>query len=124
MQILHVIAGLGPQSGGPTTALLGLAAVQVAAGLDVTVLATWKIRDGFAVADRLRGAGVKVIHVGRAVGKLSRHPRLADETDAAVRDSDVVHIHGLWEEVQHQASRAAQRRGGPYVVTSHVVVSP
>ena len=51
MRILHVISGLDPQNGGPTTALSNLVPAQVAAGLDVTVLATWKIKDGFPVAN-------------------------------------------------------------------------
>ena len=124
LRILHVISGLDPQNGGPTTALIGMSKAQVAAGLDVTILATWKIRDGLPVADDLRAHGVKVVHIGPATGKLSRHPSLPTETDRAVAATDVVHIHGLWEEVQHQAARAAQRRGVPYVITPHGMLSP
>ena len=124
MRILHVISGLDPQNGGPTTALIGMAQSQVQAGLDVTILATWKIRDGLPVAEALRGNGVKVIHIGPATGKLSRHPSLAAETDRAVAAADVVHIHGLFEEVQHQAARAAQRRRVPYLITPHGMLSP
>src|SRR5947209_8169935 len=115
MRILHVISGLDPQNGGPTTALVGLAAAQVEAGLDVTILATWKVPDGLPVADALRAKGVNVIHVGPATGKLSRHPTLRAHAVAAVAAADVVHVHALWEEVQHQAMRAAQRQGVPYV---------
>jgi glycosyltransferase involved in cell wall biosynthesis len=125
MRILHVISGLDPQNGGPTTALLGLAPAQVtAAGLDVTVLATWKIPDGFPVADSLRARNVKVIHIGPAKGKLSRHPMLRHHVTAAVAAADVVHIHGLFEDAQHHAARAAQRRGVPYVITPHDMLSP
>src|SRR5437763_6664892 len=89
MRILHVISGLDPQNGGPTTALLGLAPAQAAAaGLDVTVLSTWKIPDGFPVADALRAKNVKVIHVGPANGKLSRHPLLKPHLIAAVAAAD------------------------------------
>jgi glycosyltransferase involved in cell wall biosynthesis len=124
LRILHVISGLDPQNGGPTTALIGMAQSQLATGLDVSILATWKIRDGLPVADDLRAHGVKVIHIGPATGKLSRHPTLATETERGVAACDVVHIHGLWEEVQHQAARAAQRRGVPYVITPHGMLSP
>ena len=124
LRILHVISGLDPQNGGPTTALVGMTQSQVAAGLDVTILATWKIPDGLPVADGLRSHGVKVIHIGPATGKLSRHPTLAAETDRVVAGADVVHIHGLFEEVQHQAARAAQRRGVPYIITPHGMLSP
>lgn len=124
MRILHVISGLDPQNGGPTTALIGMAESQVKAGLDVTILATWKIRDGLPIAEALRSNGVQVIHIGPATGKLSRHPSLAAETDQAVAAADAVHIHGLFEEVQHQAARAAQRRHVPYLITPHGMLSP
>lgn len=124
MRILHIISGLDPQNGGTTSTLVGMAESQAAIGLDVTVLATWKIRDGIPVAERMRANGVKVIHVGPATGKLSRHPTLAIETDRAVAAADVVHIHGLWEEAQHQAARAAQRHGVPYIILPQGMLSP
>jgi glycosyltransferase involved in cell wall biosynthesis len=124
LRILHVISGLDPENGGPTFALVGLAAAQQRAGLDVSVMATWQIKSGFPLAERLRAAGVKVELIGQAHGKLSRHPDLAAAVDRAVASADVVHAHALWEEIQHQASRAAQRRGVPYVVTPHGMLAP
>jgi glycosyltransferase involved in cell wall biosynthesis len=124
LRILHVISGLDPQNGGPTTALVGLAAAQVAIGMDVTVLATWKIRDGFPVADDLRSKGVNVVHVGPAKGKLSTHPMLRHHATASAAAADIVHIHGLFEDAQHHAARAAQRLRIPYVITPHGMLSP
>ena len=124
MRILHVISGLDPENGGPTFALVGLAEAQRRAGLDVSVIATWQIKSGFPLAERLRAADVKVELIGQAHGKLSRHPDLAAAVDRAVAGADVVHVHALWEEIQHQASRAAQRRGVPYVVTPHGMLAP
>ena len=40
------------------------------------------------------------------------------------RANDVVHIHGVWEEVQHRAARACQRLGVPYVMTPHGMLDP
>lgn len=124
MRILHVISGLDPQNGGPTTVLAGLAPAQVAAGMDVTVLATWKIPDGLPVAERLRGKGVNVIHVGPATGKLSSHPMLWGHAVACVAEADVVHVHGLFEDAQHFAAKAARRIGKPYLFTPHGMLSP
>jgi glycosyltransferase involved in cell wall biosynthesis len=124
MRVLHAISGLDPENGGPTFALVGLADAQVRAGMDVTVIATWQITSGFAQAERLRAAGVKVEMIGQAHGKLSRHPELAAAVDRAVAQSDVVHIHALWEEIQHRAARSAQRRGVPYIITPHGMLSP
>jgi glycosyltransferase involved in cell wall biosynthesis len=124
VRLLHVISGLDPQNGGPTTALFGLASAQAAAGVDVTILATWKIPDGIPVAEELRRRGVKVIHVGPATGKLSRHHTLTAHCIAAVAEADVAHIHGLFEEVQHQTARACRRLKKPYVITPHGMLSP
>jgi glycosyltransferase involved in cell wall biosynthesis len=124
MRVLHVISGLDPENGGPSFAVVGMAQGQLRAGLDVSVLATWANESGFPLAEHMRGRGVKVEMVGRASGKLSRHPRLREAVDAAVAGADVVHVHALWEEAQHQAARACQRRGKPYVITPHGMLSP
>jgi glycosyltransferase involved in cell wall biosynthesis len=124
MRILHVISGLDPENGGPTFALIGLAEAQRRAGMDVRVLATWQITSGFPYAERLRAHGVPVTLIGQATGKLSRHPDLAAATDRALADADVVHIHALWEQIQHEAAIAARRRGVPYVITPHGMLSP
>jgi glycosyltransferase involved in cell wall biosynthesis len=124
MRILHVISGLDPQNGGPTTALTGMAKSQAAAGLDVSVLATWKETTGFPVAEHLRQAGVNVTHIGPATGRFSRHPQLAAATRTQVARADVVHIHAMWEEVQYQAARAARTAGVPYLFTPHGMLDP
>jgi glycosyltransferase involved in cell wall biosynthesis len=72
----------------------------------------------------MRANGVKVELIGPATGKLSRHPGLRAAVDAAVGRADVVHIHALWEEIQHQAARACRRIGKPYVITPHGMLSP
>jgi len=104
--------------------LTGLSKALTAQGLDVTVAATWQETTGFPVADDLRANGVKVRHIGQATGKLSRHPQLAAITDELVGGADIVHIHALWEEIQHCAARSAQRRGIPYVITPHGMLDP
>src|SRR5437016_5289358 len=119
MRVLHVISGLDPANGGPTFALEGLAKAQVREGLDVTVAATWQNQSGFPVAERMRQANVKVKLIGPAHGKLSRHPELTSAIRVAVGEADVLHIHALWEEIQHRAAREAQQRNVPYVVTPH-----
>src|SRR6185312_14106319 len=119
MRILHAISGIDPKNGGPTNALIGLAAAQVRAGLDVRVIATWQERDAFRSAERLAELKVGVRMVGQAHGKLSRHPDLIPALEEELARADVLHVHAVWEEMQHQACRAAQRMSKPYVVTPH-----
>lgn len=124
MRVLHIISGLDPQNGGPTAALIGLARAQASVGLDVTVMATWTIGDGLPVAEALRKDGIKVETIGPAKGKLSRHPDLAAAVDRQVETAEVVHVHAMWEEIQHRAARSARRRGVSYVIRPCGMLSP
>jgi glycosyltransferase involved in cell wall biosynthesis len=116
MRVLHAIPGLVESSGGPTTALVGLATAQAQAGEQVTILTTLREGQKVAATAELAAAGVHVVSVERCRGPLLRHPRLAETVASLVADHDVVHAHGVWEEVQYQASRACGRSGVPFVI--------
>lgn len=105
-------------------AMAGLSTAQARAGLDVTVAATWVDRPAEDVTKRLEESGVKVRTLGPCTNPMSRHPDLARFVDDLVAGADVVHVHALFEEIQHQAARAAQRRGVPYVVRACGMLSP
>lgn len=116
LRVLHVISSLDPKSGGPLAALVGLARAQASAGLSVSVLATWLEGQNLEAADELRRQGVNVRMVGPCRGPLRRHPEIINAASEMVGSTDIVHIHALWEEVQHQAARAAQRAHIPYII--------
>lgn len=124
MRIVHAISGIDPRNGGPSNALIGLAAAQVRAGLDVRVVATWQDPDAHRSAERLKQLNVGVRMIGKAHGKLSRHPEIISALEEELESADVLHIHALWEEIQHQAARAAQRMNKPYVLTPHGMLDP
>jgi glycosyltransferase involved in cell wall biosynthesis len=124
MRVLHVISGINRENGGPPAVLHGLAAAQVRAGLDVRVVATWTTDPCPGVVAELEGRGVKVTHVGPARNPMSRHPDTPRVLDELVPKHDVVHVHAVWEEIQHLACVAARRRGVPYVFTPHGMLDP
>lgn len=124
MRVLHVISSIDPRAGGPSTALEDLAIAQLAVGLDVRVLATFDRDHDNSIEQSLRSRGVKVQVVGPSQGRLKRHPQLAQTVAAAVADADVVHIHALWEEIQHQAALAARKRQVPYFFLPHGMLDP
>src|SRR5881397_1940482 len=68
-----------------------------------------------APPNRMRQGGADVRLIGPTTQPLSRHPQIAATLEAMTRDADVVHIHALWEEIQHRAARAAQRLNVPYL---------
>jgi glycosyltransferase involved in cell wall biosynthesis len=124
MRILHVISGIDPRNGGPTNALIGLTAAQVRAGLEVRVASTWQEEDAFRSAERLKQLGVGVRMIGPAHGKLSRHPDIVGAMEQELEHADVLHVHAVWEEIEHQACRAAWRMRVPYVFTPHGMLDP
>lgn len=124
MRILHVIPSLDPSAGGPTTALIGMASAQARAGLDVSVLTTWREGQSPVAIREFEQAGVKVTQVGPVAGALRRHPDLANQIDQLAGEVDVVHIHSVWEEPQHLAARAAIKQGKPYIFTPHGMLDP
>ena len=55
MRVLHVISSVDSRAGGPAVAMSGLCKAQRGAGLDVSVLATWKQGQGQDLADDFPG---------------------------------------------------------------------
>ena len=94
------------------------------AGKEVTVLSTWTTEAEVLMAATLRQAGVKVILVGPAHGPFRRHAAVRREVWQAVARADVVHIHGLWEDIQHEAASAAVRLGMPYIMRPCGMLDP
>ena len=101
-----------------------MASAQARAGLDVSVLTTWRQGQSPEVGQGLEQAGVKLTQVGPVTGALRRHPDLAKHLDRLVSEADVVHIHSVWEEPQHLAARAAKNQGKPYLITPHGMLDP
>jgi len=124
MRVLHVSSSLDAVSGGTAIALQGLAKAQTSAGMDVSVVATWQSTSGEPAAEELRQSGIKARVIGKAHGRLSNHPDLIPIVTEMVKQADVVHIHALWEEIQHQAGWVARELGVPYVFSPHGMLDP
>jgi glycosyltransferase involved in cell wall biosynthesis len=123
LRIAHFITSMDARMGGVAAVIAGLAPAQARAGLDVTVVSAWA--EGEATdANELTTAGVKVQLIGPVRRRLGGHPQMQAQVQAAVFNSDVVHIHALWEHLQHYAARAAQRAGKPYVFSPHGMLDP
>src|SRR5215213_9560092 len=106
MRVCHVISGIDTDNGGPPVALAGLTAAQVRAGLSVSVLSSYRFAEkSFADAQRMEARGVKVKLIGPAREPMSRHPDLYPAAQEMARTHDVLHVHSMWESIQHQACR-------------------
>lgn len=72
----------------------------------------------------MRGHGVRIKTVGPITGPLGRHPGLRRAVKLAVEAADIVHIHGMWEQIQHYAASAARRNGTPYLIRPCGMLDP
>jgi glycosyltransferase involved in cell wall biosynthesis len=124
MRVLHAISGINPENGGPPIALAGLAAAQVCAGLDVSIVSTWTTDPCPDVVADLESKGIRVTHIGPAKNPMSRHPDLPRILDQLLSRADVLHVHAMWEQIQHVACKTARTRGIPYVHTPHGMLDP
>ncbi|HEY1687207.1 MAG TPA: glycosyltransferase [Tepidisphaeraceae bacterium] len=115
MKVLHVISSIDPRTGGPATALSGLSLAQHHVGLDVRVVSTFAANDNTDLAQKLADQGVKTCVVGPVTAPLGRHPDLCPTLAEAIADCDIVHIHAIWEEIQHQAACLAHTLRRPYI---------
>jgi glycosyltransferase involved in cell wall biosynthesis len=124
MRILHVSSSLDRRDGGPPVVLAGLAIAQARAGAVVTVAANFNTHTVSSLADTLREGGVSVSLIGPATGKQQRHPQIRPTLIKLIADADVVHIHTLWEDIQHQAAVISRRLKKPYVIVPHGMLDP
>jgi len=124
MKTLHVISTLDPANGGPVNAIEGLTSALVQAGVDVEILAPYREDEDRSVADRLKQRSITLTRVGPARTPIGYHPKLKAAAVQAVSRNDIVHIHALWEDVQHQAARAAQKLNKPYIIRPCGMLDP
>jgi len=124
VRVLHIASSLDLRSGGPAVALAGLAIGQQSAGLQVSVVATYREGDDQLLNDRLRREGVALTSIGPCTGRLARHAALQSAVAECVKAADVVHIHALFEEVQYLAARVAWDNQKPYVIRPCGMLDP
>lgn len=124
VRILHIISDLDPKAGGPVSALVGLTAAQAKQGLDVTVISTFhKVARPESVI-QIETNGVLVHMIGPTWQKLRWRWGMAALLRPFIKRADVIHIHAVWEEIQHQAAVVARELGKPYIIRPCGMLDP
>lgn len=116
MKVVHVISDLDPRAGGPVAALDGLARALCGEGVDVTVVATYTNKHDLRLAKSLLDTGVNLRLIGPAHRPLAWVPGLCRQLAPEFDGAEVIHVHALWEEVQHHACSVAHRLRIPFVI--------
>jgi glycosyltransferase involved in cell wall biosynthesis len=123
-RVLHVIPSIDPKLGGTTTALVGMAMAQKRAGLAVTVATMFHEGEDNSLGTAMQAEGITLHRIGPSTAFLQRHPDIVPTLSQLIPQHDVVHIHALWEEIQHQAARLSRKLKKPYVFTPHGMLDP
>lgn len=124
MKVLHVLSTLNSSAGGPVAAIQGLARAQKEEGLSVTVVSTWSSQQDASVIEFFNANGISVVTIGPTWGPLMSHPDLTATMRKLVEAAHVVHIHALWEEIQHQAALACRETQTPYLIRPCGMLAP
>lgn len=127
MRILHVVAGLEPNQGGPAYTVPKLCEAVAAGGNDVALYSVASqsesvraVRHGVMekVLHRWDGARIPFVGALRKSAALSRNVRNMGER------FDVCHVHGLWTWPTVVAAEAASRNGIPLILAPRGMLSP
>lgn len=120
MKVLHVIAGLPPQGGGPTTAIFGTLRALRARGLDGEIATTdsniWGNLE-VPLGERVIDQGVPVYYFrSPLLRKYGYSPALGRWLSRHIQEYNLVQIHGVFADPTISAAVAAWRAHIPYVV--------
>lgn len=96
-------------------ALAGLTGAQKRAGLDVDVAATFVASESTEQAATLQRQGIHAQAIGPARPPLRSHPDIKPTLKPLISSADIIHVHAIWEEIQHVAARLAVAAGKPYI---------
>jgi glycosyltransferase involved in cell wall biosynthesis len=114
-RVLHVIPRLDAAAGGTVSAMIGQAQAQARGGLHVEVAAAWSNASPVKTCDALQQVGVAVHPIGPVHTSLGWGPATRREVGLLAHNADVVHIHTLFEDIQHQTAGFCRQVRKPYI---------
>lgn len=118
LTVTHFAPDLAPAAGGPVTALDNMARCQVSAGLEVRIASGPLLTaDPGFVADVSEGK-TREAELPQAA-RTAMGPGERERIDRLVAQSDVCHIHGVWEPLQRAVARSAKRQDRVLFWTPH-----
>lgn len=129
MKIVHVVHGLAPETGGPGIIATSLAAAQAARGHIVTLVGNYTKGQSESVCstfgqfpgiDRVRVENTAAPGLVEHLLPVRGYARLA----RLIPQTDILHLHGVWDPLLHWGCRLARRHGAPYVFMPHSVLHP
>ncbi|HUC61863.1 MAG TPA: glycosyltransferase [Alphaproteobacteria bacterium] len=125
MNILHVVATLAAESGGPAKACLDMAHASAGRGHAVSIFTTERGLDADARARPDSGAGVAIRYFPEQWPRtLATSWPMARALMAEAGGFDVVHLHSLYLFTDWATARACRAHGVPYILRPHGTLDP
>jgi len=124
MKILHVVANLSLEWGGPTKVVAELTEKLVEKGIEIIIFSPFKRGEELKI---VKPKGVELqLFPQNFIDKLwtSYSWDFARAIKQNVHKFDIIHIHEIWHYPNYVASWAAKRAGKPYVITIHGALDP
>jgi glycosyltransferase involved in cell wall biosynthesis len=112
LKVLHVIPDLAPQTGGPVTAVLGLAKAQAGMGYKVCIASS---DYGLELTPTIDDVDFQLFSCRYDTWRWA--PELGRYLENSVKDFDLVMIESLWQYPSFTAARACRGANMPYVVS-------
>lgn len=127
MHVVHVCASLDPATGGPANVLTRMSAEQASRGHQVYVVTADPADLTDPQIDLLQSAGVACYFTGQPRGAVHMaEPSAGTALTTLLTDPqiDVVHCHGIWQPLIHQAMGLCRRHRKRYVVRPAGMLDP
>jgi glycosyltransferase involved in cell wall biosynthesis len=115
MKVLHIVSGIDPKSGGPTRSITGLCRALVQEGIEAHLFVASPTHD-------MQNTSGVIFHKGRG-GSLILVKADVEKIILQIQPN-IIHIHGLWEMVNHAAVILASERGIPIVQSPRGMLDP
>lgn len=124
LNVLHVIPRFDLEFGGPTTALIGLSNAQVDAGAAVSIALTFCTGEKVIAPSPAGPVRAGHIPIGPCWGPLRWRPGIRGILRPHIQAAGIVHIHGVWEELQYAATVECSAQRKPYIVRPCGMLDP
>lgn len=111
MNILHVIRDMSPETGGPVTAIRGLAEAQAAYGHKVRIAST---DYGMITGTEIPGVNIELFACKQSHWRYSS--AFGESLPTYIQVADIVHLHMLWEYPTWKAARLCLQLKKPYII--------
>lgn len=128
LKIMHVAQAIAKSYGGVQTVLADLSKAQVAAGHRVSIVTT-NVDPQQGTIDipkdtLVEREGVRIFACSVIARSILFSPSFASVFKRELKDTDIVHIHGLYRFPPTYAAYQVRKQGIPYVICSHGSLSP